>query len=212
MLSGHSATSSMKPSAMETKVGSEPPLLTPVSHPTREGPGNWASALIVEPSLPDALKLIPIMSALGIHVTVAESFQDAKDALRSPYTLLVTELRLGEFNGLHLALRAKATHQAIKTIVTSWVDDIYLQADAEALGAAFIVKPISEKDWSAAVERTMAGAFSQAFPLRAPFERRSGERRQRSVYRSDERRRVERRGVRWKSAEPSGPDVSEYSR
>ena len=50
---------------------------------------------------------------LGHHVLVTKTFEAAKRYLSSGPHLLVTELKLGAYNGLHLALRAAGAIPAI---------------------------------------------------------------------------------------------------
>jgi DNA-binding response OmpR family regulator len=148
----------------------------------------------VEPTISDALAMLSVLTALGMQATVAETFQRAKDALLVPRALLITEVRLGEFNGLHLVLRARATHSTMRAIVTSTVDDAILMADAEALGATFVLKPTGKGEWAAAIARTLLRHPNSPVPVRAPFERRASERRRGDTAAfQDERRLRDRR-------------------
>lgn len=162
-------------------------------------------ALIVEPSSTDVLLLLPILSLLGFQVAVAETFQEAKGLLRPSHRLLVTEVRLGEFNGLHLVLRAHSLNPQMAAIVTSGVDDPVLRAEAEAMGATFVLKPLAAAEAQAAVVRTVLRKPSVTFePIRAPFERRSRDRRTLAGDSGwpSERRRLERRTIApWSVAE-----------
>src|SRR5687768_6542185 len=78
------------------------------------------SALILEPGLQDTLFTVETLSAAGFHVTVAESFAEAKALLvtRHP-SLLLTEIQLGDYNGLHLVMHAKALQPEVASVVTS---------------------------------------------------------------------------------------------
>jgi DNA-binding response OmpR family regulator len=134
-----------------------------------------ASALIVDPALSDALFSVGVLSDLGFHVTVAENFHEALERLRVPPTLLMADIRLGEFNGLHLVLRGKAAKRDLAAIVTSAVADSVLQSEAEQLGATFVQKPTSTEELRAAVCRTLLRTGSE--PIRPPFERRQADRR-----------------------------------
>jgi CheY-like chemotaxis protein len=137
-----------------------------------------ASALIVDPALSDVLFLVAIVSSLGFHVTVADTFADGLERLRLQPALLIAEIRLGEYNGLHLVLRGKSAKPNLAAIVTSTVPDPVLQLEAEQLGATFVLKPIAEEELRAAIVRTMfRAAESGAGSIRRPFERRKAERR-----------------------------------
>lgn len=153
------------------------------------------SALVVERTLQEALSLAALLTASHFHVTVAETFPKAKASLgaHAP-ALLITEVRLAEYNGLHLVLRAKSVAPAMAAVVLSGVADRVLQADAELLGATFVVKPVSQAELTAAVFRTIFNSRrGDREPVRAPFERRQGERRAAARAVSPERRSIDRR-------------------
>lgn len=115
--------------------------------------------------------LLSLFSDPFFQVTLATSFADAKQLLREwQPSLIVAAVQLGEFNGLGLVLRAKATNPEVRAVVLSRVADTVLQADAEALGATFVSLPIEHRELRAAIIRTI---FQPAVtPIRAPFERR----------------------------------------
>lgn len=144
-------------------------------------PSSAATALVVEPSLDEAARLVTTLTSCGFDVTVADSFIKAKAHLgaRAP-TVLVTELRLADYNGLHLVLRGTSMRPDMAAIVLSSANDPGLQPDAEALGATFMLKPVDQKELVAATLRTVASLRSAGrvtSPIRPPFERRLGERR-----------------------------------
>lgn len=156
-----------------------------------------ALALVLEPALADALFTVSVLTSLGFQVTVADCFQEAKQQLLvRPPALLVTELRLAAYNGLHLVLRGTATHPGMAAIVTSTIADPVLQVEAERLGATYVHKPLSAAEFAAAVTRTLHRA-PDAAPLHPPYERRGGDRRHLAggalTLVASERRRGERR-------------------
>jgi ActR/RegA family two-component response regulator len=137
-----------------------------------------ASALIIDPVLSDVMFSVAAATSLGFRVTVADSFQEALERLRVPPALLIADIRLGEYNGLHLVLRGKAARSDLAAIVTSGVADVVLQDEAERLGATFVLKPTTAQQFSAAICRTLfQGAGSPGAAIRSPFERRMSDRR-----------------------------------
>ena len=54
-------------------------------------------------------------------------------------------MRLGEYNGIQLALLARELHPNIKVVVFSGFDDPVLREEAERVGAPFLVKPVSSE-------------------------------------------------------------------
>jgi hypothetical protein len=79
------------------------------------------------------------------------------------------------------------------TLVTASQEDAMLQAEAESLGATFVVKPTSTQECLAAILQTVYRSDASAGPIRPPFERRRGERRETPQPVSADRRLSERR-------------------
>jgi DNA-binding NtrC family response regulator len=139
------------------------------SHPT---------ALVVDPALPNLLAVLSALSAMGFDTSMANTYQEAKAALdtQGP-TLLVTGLKLREYNGLQLVLRGTAAWPGLAAVVMADAPDPVLQSETERLGATFVVMPTSSAELEAALSRTVLSARSGgAPPIQAPFERRTGRR------------------------------------
>jgi DNA-binding response OmpR family regulator len=139
------------------------------------------TALVVEPSAADAVWIALLLSELGFHVVVSDTFQDARAQMTVAPALLVTELRLGEYNGLHLVLRGKSAHPELAAIVTSRIDDPVLYTEAEQLGATYVLKNAGAQEFRAAVLRTVFRTDPQAEAIRPPFERRIANRRRKAI-------------------------------
>jgi hypothetical protein len=69
----------------------------------------------------------------GYHLTVTPTFRAAKICLANAPDLLITDLKLGDYNGLHLALRAEAL--GIRAIV---IADEEFQQEVEQVGAVWM--------------------------------------------------------------------------
>jgi DNA-binding NtrC family response regulator len=153
------------------------------------------SALVVQPNLSELLFVLSTLSSIGFDVTVALSFQDAKRSLSaSRPSLLLTDVRLHEYNGLHLIHRMQTLWKFVPAILTSVSNDVVLRDEAERLGATFVVLPITAGALMAAVYRTALGGGREA--IRRPYDRRQAERRQLSspFSETDRRQRDRRRG------------------
>jgi DNA-binding NtrC family response regulator len=95
-----------------------------------------------DPSLLEALERA--MRDAGEDIVAHASFEEARKALRTTsFDALVTDVRLGAFNGLQLAVMAKDAHPDIRLIVFSGFDDPVLRSDAEHIGAVYLVKPVT---------------------------------------------------------------------
>jgi DNA-binding NtrC family response regulator len=88
------------------------------------------TVLLVSPTPSIAKTLSAAIRRMGHHVLVTRTFDGAKRYLAAMPSLLVTELKLGAYNGLHLALRAGAT--AIPAVVIA--DDSF-EHEVEQVGA-----------------------------------------------------------------------------
>jgi len=82
----------------------------------------------------------------GYDVVACSRFEAARNYLAShPLDALVTDLRLGEFNGLQLALRASEPGRRTAVLVMSAYDDVVLRRDAAACGGRFMLKPFDRE-------------------------------------------------------------------
>jgi DNA-binding response OmpR family regulator len=71
------------------------------------------------------------------------SFEHARAfLLKNTPDALVVDVRLGEFNGLQLVHLAKQQDPDRPVVAVSGFDDPVLRADAEGVGAAYLVKPL----------------------------------------------------------------------
>jgi two-component system, NtrC family, response regulator GlrR len=76
-------------------------------------------------------------------VVACDSFEKARQMLKDQtFDALITDVRLGAFNGLQLAVMARDMYPGMSLIVFSGFDDPVLRADAEQIGASYLVKPV----------------------------------------------------------------------
>ena len=160
-------------------------------------PQSPCSALVVEPNMLEMVRVVSALSRAGFSVTATDNYHEARNWLAAaPPLVLVTEIRLGAYNGLQLALRAEAAGARTTVVVTSAFPDPVLQRDADRVGVTFALKPLTEAALLAAVYRTAMrrpDANGALEPIRPPFERRSGERRIATSPVEFERRSADRR-------------------
>ena len=80
----------------------------------------------------------------GYAVEVCASFEDAKEHLaHSPPDVLLTDVRLGAFNGLQLVILAKELRPETVAVVMSAYDDPTLRKEAWLCGASYVQKPFT---------------------------------------------------------------------
>src|SRR5262245_24859469 len=80
-----------------------------------------------------------LLTAAGYSVIATTSFEEAKSALDDPrVAMVITAIRLGPYNGLHLAHRARLVQPALPVLVTYEVHDAYFAEEAARCGAEFV--------------------------------------------------------------------------
>lgn len=95
-----------------------------------------------EPGLLDALRTA--LTRAGREVVACRTFDDAREQLLTEeFDVLVTDVRLGAFNGIQLAVIARNQAPDMKIIVFSGFDDPVLKEEAASLGAKYLVKPVT---------------------------------------------------------------------
>jgi len=108
---------------------------------------------------PDVLRTIADMVRRGGYTVLRRSrFDEAKRFIDdTPPDMLVTDVRLGAFNGLQLVLHMRLARPEGAVVVLSAWDDPVIRHDAEHAGARFLAKPVKRQDLLAALARA-AGA------------------------------------------------------
>lgn len=95
-----------------------------------------------DPSLLEALERSFLEA--GEDVVAQGSFEAARRVLQTTrFDALITDVRLGAFNGLQLAVIGRDTYPDIRLIVFSGFDDPVLRTEAEHVGATYMVKPVT---------------------------------------------------------------------
>lgn len=103
--------------------------------------------LIVDDEVGVLETLAKLVEAGGYEVDTRTSFQEAKEYLLAHAPdILVTDVRLGAFNGLQLALLMRAEHPRCPIVVLSAYDDPLLREEAAHCQAAYLTKPVSKKE------------------------------------------------------------------
>lgn len=116
------------------------------------------SVLLVHSDPASQTSLADLLQRAGYRVRRASSFEEARQALAARPACLIAAVQLGVFNGLHLVLDGRARDSRLAAIVLGTRKDAALSADAQRLGAAFIVEPVEQAPFLALVSQLMAGA------------------------------------------------------
>ena len=115
-------------------------------------------AIVVDDDVALLRILGDVLEMAGAAVTRFDRFEDAKRYLASGEgaDVLVTDVRLGAYNGLQLALIARQEYPNMVVVVMTGHDDTVLRKHAEAAGAHYLTKPISPEHIVAEVAAALA--------------------------------------------------------
>jgi CheY-like chemotaxis protein len=92
----------------------------------------------------------------GHDVTAAATYDEAKSALaESAFDLLVTDVHLRAYNGLHIVMHSRAEHPEMAVIITTGYDEPALALEASRYNARFVSKPIQADDFLKAVDESL---------------------------------------------------------
>jgi DNA-binding NarL/FixJ family response regulator len=129
------------------------------------------SLIIVNPDPAVLAEQLVCFQHEGCAAAGTTSFVDAR-ALIAAFRpdALVTAVRIGEYNGLHLAILARTKHGDLPTIVLGGEDPV-LEREAENAGAQYVLSPIHPSELVTVVRRAMAG---EVVPRRWPRVRPTG--------------------------------------
>jgi DNA-binding response OmpR family regulator len=152
-----------------------------------------ATALIVDPNVDQRAAFASALSATGFQIIATDVFAVARDWLSTKRpTIIITALKLGEYNGLQLVLRARLAERPVPALVTA--DSPYqgLYQEAQEAGATYVVTPVDNPELVAAVMRTLFRGDSHTV-IESPFERRLLDRRRVHQVMFPDRRAADRR-------------------
>ena len=75
--------------------------------------------------------------------------------------MLITDIRLGAYNGLQLVVRARLANPSLPVLVVTAFHDPVLQEETERLNAIYMRKPVDAAQVLAAIARAFGSAQSQ---------------------------------------------------
>jgi DNA-binding NtrC family response regulator len=127
----------------------------------RSGPGR---VLIVEDDKTTLSGWVELLGAAGYQVTGVSSYEQALEELGQRPDLLITDVRLGVYNGLQLIVRGRMINPDLQAIVVTGYADQVVVREALHLHAEHLEKPVD-------MDRLM---LLIAKALDAPARRRAG--------------------------------------
>ncbi len=106
------------------------------------GVGTGQRVLVVDSDAIDRITTVAALREAEYDVVETGTFDRARSLLLSHQPdLLITDVRLGAFNGLQLLTGRSLEQAAIPAIVTNAYPDAVLESEARMLGCPFLVKP-----------------------------------------------------------------------
>jgi DNA-binding NtrC family response regulator len=106
--------------------------------------------------------IVELIRAAGHDVTPAATYGAAKERLlESQYDLLVTDVRLRSFNGLHLVMQTRADHPDTAVIIITGYDDPLIDLEAHRYHAELVRKPIKPAEFVGLVNDMLSGVRRQ---------------------------------------------------
>ena len=109
--------------------------------------GGGPTVLVVESARGTPTSIVDVLRQVNYRVTRVTSFADGRAQLAArSLDLMITDVRLGAFNGLQLVIQRALSDPGRPSIVTGTSPDPVLEAEARGLGAAYVVKPIESVD------------------------------------------------------------------
>jgi DNA-binding NtrC family response regulator len=101
--------------------------------------------------------LTSALNRWGYATTSCKKYEEAKAALAAGRPdLLLTDIRLGAFNGLQLAILVTQKYPGTPVIILTGYEDPTLRDEAARAGAVFVMKPVGLEDLLAHVKRAVA--------------------------------------------------------
>ena len=102
------------------------------------------SLLIVDDDDDVLRPLTRYLASQGYEVTSYTEFESARQDIPTLRPdIVITDVRLGAFNGLQLAMLARDVRPDVRVVVFSGFDDPVLKEEARRIGATYLIKPVS---------------------------------------------------------------------
>jgi CheY-like chemotaxis protein len=101
--------------------------------------------------------IVELLRDAEYAVTGASTFDAAKQCLAAEtYDLLIADVRLRGFNGLHLVRQYRAERPDMAAMIMTGYDETMMELEASRYGAAFVRKPIDPAGFLKAVGKSLA--------------------------------------------------------
>ncbi len=123
----------------------------------RTAPPGSERVLLVEPDDARRRRLRDVVRTVAEIDDVADFFHARRHLISKPYDWLLTNIRLGAFNGLQLVHLAEISRRPIRSLVYEHQQDLWLAREAQRVGAFY--------ESSGRLARALPSYFRAALPL-----------------------------------------------
>lgn len=87
--------------------------------------------------------MVELLREAGYQVTPAIAYDRAKRLLlEASFDMLITDVRLRSFNGLHLVMQCRREHPDMALMIMTGYDEPLMELEASRYNAEFVRKPI----------------------------------------------------------------------
>lgn len=119
----------------------------------------------------DSSPAMALLAGSSHTIVFAAGFDAAIQKLdRMAPDLLITDVRLGEFNGLHLVIRSQSTRPNMRAILLDRRHDAVIEAEATRHNAVYLTWPVSEPTLLAHMSRLLRETSPQRrWPRKQPI-------------------------------------------
>jgi DNA-binding response OmpR family regulator len=106
--------------------------------------------------------IVELLRDADYHVTAAATYDAAKRLLAlGSYDLLITDVRLRGFNGLHLVMQSRTDYPDMAVMIITGYDEPLMEIEASRYNAVFVRKPIRPAEFLQGVSRCLSGVRRQ---------------------------------------------------
>lgn len=121
-----------------------------------------AAVLVVDGNTDGLASLVEPLRNAGYRAVGTDSFETARRLLHTQWCdLLITDLRLAAYNGLHLVFHSRVLNPAATAIVLTAIPDVSSEIEARRLGAHYMARPVDPESLLALVGTVLEGAPQQ---------------------------------------------------
>lgn len=104
-----------------------------------------------------------VLNRAGYEASGASTFQDATRLVATrPMDLVIADECLGEFNGLHVILKARCRYPEVAAIVTTRTKSRGLETDAKSLNVECLLESQDPSELLTSISRTLADSHVPA--------------------------------------------------